>query len=239
MSIGIYSALSAMKLKEEELDVTAHNIANANTPGFKENLLSFEALLSKYQSGSGETPFAGVGEKVVNFEQGSLLSTHNPLDIGLQGKGLLEVQTDSGSFYTRSGSLALDSGGYLVTTSGGRVMGTGGAIHLDQQGQVSISPAGNISVNGQEQGKLRIVGFAKGDLEPVGASLFRAKAGSQPQEDKETTVLQGSLESSNTNVMKNLIKLMEVSRDYQAYQKVMSAQSKVDEVGASSIGKIS
>ncbi len=239
MSIGMYSALSAIKLKEQELDITAHNIANATTPGFKENLVSFTALLSKYQGTPGETPFAGIGARVVNFEQGAFTSTQNPLDIGLQGKGLLEIQTDSGTFYTRSGSLALDSEGYLVTTSGAKVMGAGGAIHIDQKGSVEISPAGNINVSGQEQGKIRIVSFGKDDLEPVGASLFRAKDGATPQEDRETTVLQGKLETSNTNVMKNLIKLMEVSRDYQAYQKVMAAQNKVDEVAASSIGKLS
>ena len=80
--------------------------------------------------------------------------------------------------------------------------------------------------------------FDEGELESAGANLFRAKEGIQPKVDPATTVVQGKIEASNTNVMKNLIKLMEASREYQTYQKVLAAQNKIDETSASSIGKI-
>lgn len=243
MSQGIYSALSGIKLKEEELETVAHNLANATTNGYKENRISFSSVLSKFQGtesdGSQSTPFVEVGSRTIDLSQGPVLSTSNYLDVALQGKGFLEVQTAQGTFYTRNGSLALNANQELVLQSGGKVSGATGAIRISKPGTVEIATTGVIKVDNEEIGKIKIVTFDQEDaLEPTGASLYKMKEGVSTKLDADTQVLQGKLESSNTNVVRNLVKLIQISREYQSYQKVISAQSKLEQEAASTVGRI-
>ena len=241
MAIGIYSALSGTVNKEEELEAVAHNIANASANGFKEHKISFGSVLSKYQSdiNPSATPFAEITERSIDFSPGTLVQTSNDLDMAIDGEGFFEVQKGSESLYTRNGTFAIDSSGNLVTASGHLVMGTSGAIQIGNGGNVQISSSGNIQVDGEDRGSLKVVRFGDtSQLSPVGSSMFKAAAGASPSLNPQAQVLQGKLESSNVNVMRNLITLIEVSREYQTYQKVISAQNKLDQEGTPSIGKV-
>ncbi len=239
---GIYSALSGMKMKELELESVAHNIANINTVGFKEEKLSFESVLSQEQDQEGvsSTPFVQVKEHTINFSNGAVMTTNNPMDMALQGDGFFQVQNEKGTFYTRNGTFALNTQGDLVTQDGDRVMGTNGVIHLDEGAKVEISTNGTIKANGEDIGQVKVIRFDDPQkLSSVGAMLFKAEDSAQTSEGTDTQVLQGKLESSNTNMMMGLVHLIDISRQYQMYQKVISNGAKLDQEGASSLGKIS
>ncbi len=231
MSMGIYSAVSALKVKDMELDVVAHNIANANTNGFKEQQVSFKAVMARNGRNRSRvsTPFVQFSKRSINFNMGSLAHTGNSLDVALQGDGFLEVKHDGGTFYTRNGSLALNAAGNLVTQNGDLVMGEGGPIQVGSGGIINISKRGLISVDGVERGRIKLVRFQDPQkLEVAGATLFRGGEKAQLMPDTETQVLQGNVEMSNTDVVKNLVHLIEISRQFESYQKVLSANMQLE-----------
>lgn len=244
MGIGIYSALSGMKVKLEELEMVAHNLANANTVGFKERDVAFSSVLAENMKPAGgeeqDTPFVKLEDHSFDLTQGAIFKTGNELDLAIQGDSFFEVQTDQGTFYTKNGSFTRDNTGKLVTQAGQTVMGQGGAIDLGTVGKVEISQSGTITVDGQDRGAIKLVKFADSQmLEAKGGNLFAAKPQAQPTLDESPNVLQGQLENSNTNMMKNIVKLIDISRQYQTYQKVLNTQSDLDKTSATEIGQVS
>lgn len=243
MSIGIYSALSGIKIKEEELDLVAHNLANSSTNAYKEENISFEAVLGTYQDTDNpdqqSTPFSIIGERSYNFQPGPVVTTNNTFDLAIQGDGFFEIQTERGTFYTRDGAFSLNSLGQLVTQKGDQVVGGQGAIEIGTGNNVQITPGGAITVDGEQRGAIKLVSFADPQkLSAAGGGYFSAGAGANPTAAAGNTVLQGKLEHSNTNVMLSLVKLIEISRQYQSYQKIISSQSRLESEAVSTLGKI-
>lgn len=243
MSIGIYSALSGIKIKEEELDLVAHNLANSSTNGYKEENVAFEAVLGTYQNGGADasaTPFSVVGKRSYNFQPGPIVTTNNSFDLAIQGDGFFEIQTEKGTFYTRDGAFSTDSTGKLVNQKGDLVVGSTGAIQVGTDGNVQISPSGTVTVNGEQKGSVKIVNFADPQkLQAAGGNYFRASGDAAPTNAANPSVLQGKLEQSNTNVMLSLVKLVEISKQYQTYQKMISNQTRLESESATSLGKVS
>lgn len=245
MSSSMYLALRGAKLREQELEVTAHNLANATSNGFKESRITFDTVLTgaerRVDGGVRPSILQPEAKTTINFADGPIQPTDNELDLALQGKGFFEIQTEQGNFYTRDGSFALNDSGDLVSIhGGGRVAGANGTINIAESGHLEISSAGVVSVNGVEKGKIRVVDFEDPSvLVPAGSSLFKAKEGAAANEASGTTVLQGKIEGSNVSVVLCLTQLIEISREYQAYQKVINNQSKLDQEAASSIGRVS
>ncbi|MBI4239266.1 MAG: flagellar basal-body rod protein FlgF [Deltaproteobacteria bacterium] len=233
MTIGLFSTLSGMKLKEAELEVVAHNLANVATNGFKENRVAFEAVLGSQGQSSdlpdpNATPFAVMGKVKHNLLDGPTLSTNNPLDVAIQGEGFFEVQTEQGTVYTRDGGFSLNSNGELVTLKGDRVMGANGALVIGPGSPITVSGNGSIWVGEEERGQFKVVKFADPEkLSPMGAASFRADEGAQPTAVTSPVIVQGRLEGSNVNVTLNLVRLIEIARQYQMYQKVMNEQERL------------
>lgn len=238
MTIGMFSTLSGMKMKESELEVVAHNLANVATSGFKENRVAFEAVLGNQGQRSelpdaNATPFAVMGKVKHNLLDGPSLSTSNPLDVAIQGEGFFEVQTEQGTVYTRDGGFSLNRTGELVTLKGDRVMGANGALTIGSGSPITISGNGSIWVGEEERGRLKLVKFVDPEkLTPVGAASFRAEEGAQPTVVTDPTVVQGRLEGSNVNVTLNLVRLIEIARQYQMYQKAMNEQERLSREAA-------
>lgn len=180
-----------------------------------------------------------VNEVFTDFKQGSLRQTNNPFDLALEGKGFFVVETNNGTRYTRDGSFMIDKNGFLVTKDGFRVQGEKGPI-LVQKNNFIISEEGEIVINpnleanplvsdiqnGWEDSltidRLKVVGFRElRELKKEGNSFYRETVFSGPAETpaEQPKIRQGFLEISNTNIVEEMVQMIEVQRAYEANSK--------------------
>jgi len=201
--------------------VLANNLANVNTPGFKADQLNFSAVLDEATG----TTTVGAGQ-YVEFTPGSVETTGNPLDVAIDGDGFFMVDTPDGPRYTRNGSFHLGADGMLVTPEGYPVMGAGGPVAINPDtANVTISPSGEVFEDGTQVNTLSVVTFPAGVTPTkVGASLFKA-TGEIPAE--QIRVTQGALERSNVEAVVEMTRMIEISRGYEAYQKLIQAMDQV------------
>ncbi len=252
---GLYTAASGALIAQAQADVTANNLANVNTSGFKRTLLQIQSgpemnvYMMRNQPVSGKpggTPGStfvgrlGRGAEVMDtpavFEQGSLQSTGNSLDLAIQGNGFLAVQTPGGVRYTRDGQLARDNNGFLVTMDGNRVLGSNGPIRLNP-GAVQIRENGDIVQNSSVVASLRVVQFGnQAALRPEGDNLFNDAAG-RARIDTQSTVHQGYLERSNANVVRSMVDLITAQRWFEANQKMIQTQDTANGYAIANVGR--
>jgi flagellar basal-body rod protein FlgF len=196
-------------------DVSARNIANVVTPGFKRNIALVESM-NKDSSGSsvGTPTVTGIG---LDLSQGSLQPTGNNLDFGLQGDGFFSVQTTEGVLYTRNGTFRLNENRVLVTQEGNPVLGDSGEIQVPESAAgVTVSSDGQLHTDTATIGRLKIVAFDKpGLLRQAGNSTYVGDAAG-PKDATACSVHQGCLEASNVDPMTELVQMMATFRDYQA-----------------------
>lgn len=228
----IAEALSALTHQYETI---AHNLANANTVGFKRRLsvLALQgdstvgALVSP--TGAAEAPSEIADNDVVDFSQGRLIHTGRSLDVALHGKGFFVLETDQGDRYTRNGIFRTNAQRQLVDALGRTVAGQGGPLTLPptvSPMQVEIAEDGRIFAAGAEIGKLRVVEFEDPEaLMPVGENAFEAPAGVGPDPATDTTVQQGFQEGSNVEAVHELVALIQVARLYEANVKIVQTAS--------------
>lgn len=236
---GLDLIVRAMRLKDKQVDLIAHNISNANTSGFREERLAFDERPNPENSNL-TIPLSATTQATVylNFNQGEIVHTGNMLDVAIEGNGFLEVQAPEGNAYTRNGSLVLDSEGYLVTTSGHRVMGASGAIRINGHGEVVISDSGTVTQEGIERGRLKVVDFSdRTRLDSVGSGLYKPMSGVTSSEVASPKILQNSLEMSNVKVLTNMVQLIDASKQFQAYQQILNNQSRLDREAVSGLGR--
>jgi flagellar basal body rod protein FlgG len=208
--------------------VITHNLANANTAGFKRRVSTF------VQGGGQATgPGGAMAGKItdrgsIDFTQGALARTGRALDLGLQGKGFFVIETPDGPLYTRHGIFQVSAERRLVDSVGRTVSGQGGPITIpagSSASGVQISSDGQISGRGLVIGQLKIVEFEQpGRLTSAGLACFRAPANVRPRAATATTVHQGVQESSNVSVVGELISLITVTRLYQANMRSIKVQ---------------
>ncbi|CAN5197290.1 flagellar basal-body rod protein FlgF [soil metagenome] len=233
-------ALSRQMSLERQIDVIANNVANTNTNGFKANKPIFEEYLN---TGAREENFAASDRRVSfvqdrtayhDFSQGPLEKTGNPLDVSIDGKSFISVQTPGGERYTRDGSFQINSQGQLVTSGGNIVQGTNGPIVFQPTDRnIKISSEGLITVNegivtqfDSIRGKLKLVKFDNvQSLKKEGANLYSAPAGVTAQPDVAARVNQGFVEKSNVSAVAEMTHMMEVMRTYQSIASLMQQQS--------------
>ncbi|MBN2040998.1 MAG: flagellar basal-body rod protein FlgF [Spirochaetes bacterium] len=205
-------------------------------------------------AGSYDTmPFVGklgtgveVNEVYTEFEQGSLQSTENPFDLALEGKGFFSVATERGERYTRDGGFTINKEGILVTKNGNPVLGENGQIKvqannfmINEKGEILVNSALSLdprNVVGMTQNnweepvvidKLKIVDFENiREIKKEGDSLYRETELSGPAiSTAEPKVIQGFLEKSNVNAVREMVDMIEVQRSYEANQKTILTHS--------------
>ncbi len=244
-----YIALSRQITLRRELDISANNIANMNTTGYK-----FEQLLVNAQPGapayndSIRTPatFAydnGVGR---DFGQGALTQTGNVYDMAIAGDGAFFVLNGAaGDVYTRNGAFTVSPQGTLVSQAGLEVQGEGGAtITLDpRRGEPVVSNTGIVSQfeNGQTMvvGKLNIVRPANlSDMRKNGEGNYylTGTLGTVPATDVK--VEQGMLESSNVNSIVEVTKLIEINRAYARLASLIDQAHQLNRTAIQQLGKV-
>ncbi|MBV6416163.1 MAG: Flagellar basal-body rod protein FlgG [Steroidobacteraceae bacterium] len=248
MNTALWAAKTGLDAQQTRMAVTSNNLANVGTTGFKKGRAVFEDLL--YQnvrqvgaatSQDTEAPSGlslGTGVRVVATEkmytQGGLTNTGNALDVAISGRGFLQIELPDGTMgYTRDGSLQTNSQGELVTSSGYRVQP--GITIPDGAQSVSIGTDGVVSVQlpGQaapvQVGSLQLVDFINpAGLQPRGENLLLESAASGPAQTGTPglnglgTLVQGSLEGSNVNVVEELVTMIETQRAYEMNSKAIS-----------------
>jgi flagellar basal-body rod protein FlgG len=247
---ALYSAASGMNAQQMNVDNIAHNLANANTIGYKSRQAQFQDLL--YQTvvqpgaASGQQTTVPTGIQVglgtrpasneIVFTQGAFSQTGNPLDLVIQGNGFFQVRQASGELaYTRAGAFQMDRDGSIVTADGNMVQpqitipSAAQSVTIAQDGTVSYLLAGQTA--SQQAGQLQLATFANpAGMNSLGGNLYAPTDASGPAivgnpggTEGLGTVLQGYTESSNVSIVNEFINLIVAQRGYEANSKVVKA----------------
>jgi len=250
---SLWIAKTGMEAQQTQLDVISHNLANVSTTGYKRANAVFEDLIYQNlrQVGSDTTEQSqlptglhlGLGVRTVatsrSFAQGSLQQSGNSLDVAIKGNGFFQInQADGTLAYTRDGSFQVDSQGRLVTAAG-LTVANGITIPITAQ-SVSISATGAVSVvvpgsaTPQTVGTIALANFINpAGLEPTGQNLFVETAASgQPQTGTPGTngmgtVMQSFLETSNVNVVQELVTMIQTQRAYEMNSKAVQTSDQM------------
>lgn len=211
----LYVLAAGGERAKEQLDVVANNIANVNTPGFKKILM--EEFSQHIPKNGGDSynllVFPRFKQTDVVLSQGALKRTGNPLDVALKGRGFFAVKTKGGELYTRNGHFFLDSNGRLVDANGNPVLDISDReIVLSGESGVTITEDGVVYDGEKKVGVLKIVDFPS--VKPLGNSYYQGVG--QP-EATDAAVLQGFLEESNVNPVKEMVNLIEAQRRFEIY----------------------
>ena len=247
MDSGYYAACTALVNRTQALDTIANNLANASTAGFRAERDVFSSVLANAGNTSTSplnpviNSYGIMTGTMVDTKQGALEKTGNNLDLGIEGKGYFTVQTADGPMYTRNGAFQVTSKGQLVTGDGDAVLGDKGTPLTVPQGALSISADGTISSDGALVGKLKVVEFPTGtELSSAGYTLYQAPQGVTPTAPTDSSVRQGTLESSNVNPVSSMIQLVEVQRNAEMMQKALSMfNSEMDKTASQDLPKVS
>lgn len=247
---ALYSAASGMSAQQLNVDNIAHNLANANTSGFKMRRAQFQDLLyqNMVQPGAsaGQQTVVptglqlGLGTRAASneiiFTQGNFSQTDNPLDLVIQGKGFFQVRRPSGELaYTRAGSFHTDRDGNIVTLDGDTlepqitVPPEAQSVTIAADGTVSYTLANQTAA--QQVGQIQLADFQNpAGLNNVGRNLYTPTAasgdpiiGTPGGQEGLGSLLQGYQEQSNVSVVEEFINLIVSQRAYEANSKVVKA----------------
>jgi flagellar basal-body rod protein FlgG len=238
---GIQSSKAAMIAQTARQDITANNLANVHTTGFKRDRL-FQTDLITAESGmekDGELGLRSLQKTQTDFAEGGMNPTSGPLDVALQGEGFFAVSDGQNTYYTRNGHFQLSAEGKLITAQGYAVQGDGGEILLPP-GNVVIGTGGEIAVDGRSIGKLKVVAVEEPDtLAKVDSAMFMSPSGgAQEKEATGTTVHQGFLETSNVDAMREMVEMISIMRNYQISAKSLQAEDETLQKTVTDIGRV-
>jgi flagellar basal-body rod protein FlgF len=238
MDNSLMVGLSAQQALRRRMDMTANNLANMTTTGFKAEKLVLRELVeapAEARDGSADIAFVDAWRLQRDMSTGAMLRTGNPLDVAIDGEGFFAVETAAGPAYTRDGRFALLDG-RLVTRAGQPVLAPG-LVEIDPAaGDVTIDPTGAIRQNGAEIGRLTLVAFDQPDaLEKLGDNLW-GPAGQTARPAEGARIAQGFVEGSNVNAVAELTQMIEISRAYQSVSRMLSQS---DELRGAAINKLS
>lgn len=234
MNIGMYQNAASMVALERWQDAVAQNITASQVTGFKKRTVDFSGVAmgeinvgtgSKTQVQSAVLPRATYG---VNFQAGETRTTGRNLDVALQGEGFFEVQTQNGDHaFTRSGEFHIRPDRTLTTSDGSSVLSDSGSpITLQAEGgEISIAPDGLVTQGDAQLGRVGVVKFEdNSQLSPIGNGYFMAQAGTTSSPVEKPQLLQGYLEGSNVSPLREMVSLIQISRAYEANQKLITSR---------------
>ncbi|HEX4917743.1 MAG TPA: flagellar basal-body rod protein FlgF [Limnobacter sp.] len=226
----IYLAAQAAKGTMSRQENIANNLANVNTPGFRQQLMAFQSAPVSGE-GSGSRSFAV--ETSIGFDTtpGQIQATGRDLDVAIQGQGWFAVTAaDGNEAYTRNGSFQIDGQGNLVTQEGYAVVGTGGPINVPPDHRVSVEGNGTVSaipLNGENNvvqlGALKLVNLEEPDIVRGDDGLFRSKTQGEVPADATVRVASGFIEGSNVNAVDMMVQMITAARQYETQMKMISS----------------
>jgi len=248
MDASMWVAKTGLDAQQTRMNVISNNLANVNTTGFKRDRAVFEDMLyQNVRQAGGQTDansqapsglLLGTGVRVVATEkihsQGNMVTTQNPLDMAIAGGGFFQIaQADGTLAYTRDGGFKLSNTGQLVTSSGAllqpaiTVPQNASALTVGRDGTVSVELNGG---GNQVLGQIQIARFVNpSGLQSLGQNLLRQTPASGapqvlvPGQGGAGSILQGSMEASNVNVVEEMVSMIETQRAYEINSKAISA----------------
>ncbi|MBQ9365723.1 MAG: flagellar basal-body rod protein FlgF [Schwartzia sp.] len=261
---GLYTAATGMMTEQNRTNVIANNLANANTTGYKRDRAvdeEFSPMLIRRINDTKQykvTDFKqfsidrrpprvgtlGLGsytaEIATDHAQGNMMTTGNPLDLAISGEGYFVINTPDGARYTRNGNFYLTRDGRLVTSNGQEVAARGGRNIRIPEGtrEIVVGAQGQIWADRQQVGQLEFVQF--NDRRAVlkqGDSLYYPQEGAQPQ-PATGEINQGLLERSNSNVIDEMVELINNFRIYEADSKAVTTQDSMLDKSVNNIGLV-
>ncbi|TFW10253.1 flagellar basal-body rod protein FlgF [Oxalobacteraceae bacterium OM1] len=226
----IYTAMSGAKHILDQQATVSHNLANANTTGFRAQLDAFRAV-PVIGGGPLETR-AFVSDTTIgaDYTPGAIQQTGRSLDVAVEGKGWIAVQLEDGTeAYTRNGSLKVNENGVLQTASGATVLGDGGPITLPPDVSVMVGKDGTITgmTEGFKPGaatplgRIKLVNPPEDNLMRGADGLFRTKDGNPADVDANVVVAGGALEGSNVNVVDSMVSMISLARQFELNMNMM------------------
>lgn len=253
---GLYTAYTGMANEQKRMDIISNNLANAATVGYKEESVSnqsFDDVLTiKIRDGSvgyadqkiGSMSLGvKMGEVYTDYEQGSLRETGNTFDLALEGKGFFEVKFvdkngNETMKYTRNGSFKMMQDGYIVDANGNHLQGESGDLQVPTDATITIGVDGTVYANDQYIDKVSLVDFEDYDyIKKYGDNMYEVVDGATKIEYL-STVNQGYTEQSNVNSVAEMVEMINITRAYEANQKVIKTVDTMLEASVNSIGKI-
>ncbi|GGC92373.1 flagellar basal-body rod protein FlgF [Undibacterium terreum] len=225
----IYTAMTGAKHILEQQATTSNNLANTSTTGFRAQLDSFRAV-PVISDGLPTRAFVVDATVGTDFSTGALQMTGRSLDVAVQGKGWLVVQQPDGTeAYTRSGSLKLTENGVLQTQNGLNVLGDTGPITIPPDINLTIGTDGTISSapnTGQLNsvnviGRLKLVNPDENNLVRGDDGLFKTKDGVPAENDPNVSVVDGTLENSNVNIVDAMVSMINLGRAFEMQMKLL------------------
>ena len=212
----------------------ANNLANANTPGFKEDLreVKTQQLTNQNNAFVFEDDIAQnqKANSSIRFSQGPIVNTGRALDVAISGEGFFAVQNQQGiEAYTRTGNLQINQDGFLTTTKGDFLLGENGLINVGEADQVSINKQGLVSakIRGESDteiadlGRIKVVKPALAALNKGQDGLFYLSDGELAQASLDVQLVSESLEGSNVEPVRALVDLIDMSRQFEYQTKIM------------------
>lgn len=239
---GLYRSASAMLPRLKKQETIANNLANVSTPGYKKDQI-FTRELTRAQAKltprktDWETPM--IDQVYTQHTQGSLDRTGNPLDLALEGEGLMVLETpDGNNLLTRAGNFTVDREGFIATAEGSRLLGDGGPINVGG-GEITISEAGQVQVDGNEVANIQVVEVEdKSVLEKAGMSEYMIPDGVSPTAAINFTIRQGYLEKSNVDIVKEMVEMIISYRNYEADAQALKTQDESLDNLINNVGRI-
>lgn len=240
---GLYTSYTGMLNEQYRMDIMSNSLANVNTVGFKKEGSTSQAyadVMAVKIKDWTETPNTPkklgnmslgvkIGETYTDFSQGSFRTTENTYDLAIGGKGFFNIEFtnkagETSTKYTRDGGFTITKDGYLVTKDGDFVLGENGRIQLSTTaGATVFDRAGNIYQDDRLVASLKITDFEDTNyLTHYGETMWDAMEGAVEKEPENTEIFQGFLEMSNASVVKEMVNMITISRQYESNQKMLT-----------------
>jgi len=241
------AAASGMRALMDTLNMSANNLANSSTNGFKSDrefyslYTSAEAQAAADGEGYLPTTVPVVQSQYTDFAQGMLVRTGNPLDLALNGKGFFAANGISGPLYTRNGNFKLTPQGILVTHEGYPLRTLDKTpIQTQSNTPLQVTPEGEVLQDGASLGKLELVDFPDSRvLSKQGSNYFRLEdPKSKPVAVTETLVEQGKIESSNVSTAGAAVRLVSVMRQFEMLQKAVSISGDMNKHAVEEVARV-
>ncbi|MEX2404738.1 MAG: flagellar hook basal-body protein [Balneolales bacterium] len=238
-----HSMQSLQRLMQSQ-EVTANNLANLNTPGYKADKLFYHSFMEQIE---GETVTKVMPGQTINMEQGHFESTTNPYDLAIEGNGFFQVELEGQNLLTRNGRFRLDADGYMVNEQGAYVRGGNGIVHIppmthtnmaDNEVDVEIMKDGTIMLNGLVHDKINLMTVDRVEqLERHSTGYFTVPTNVDLYADEESSMLQGYYEAGNVDPLNELMAMITNATMFEAQKNAMTTTDELLSRATNTLGK--
>lgn len=261
MQQAMFSSLFGALTTEHRMNFIANNLANVNTTGYKKQTLAFKDTMASYAHDEIREPLMNLKSKPlfpealnmarpriavskIDFTQGTMEFTGNALDLSITGENaFFRIQTPTGPYLTRSGHFVLSNDGTIMSPNGHPLLGGGGNIVIPEGTRnIHITGDGQVIADGVAINNIELVSVDNPqNLEKMGYNLYKNRDNVDVAEGNAfaegARIEQGFLEKANVEVVTEMVNMIEVNRQFEAYQKVMQTADALDRAANEKLGK--